>query len=283
MRKIEIKYHRPILGLTTHAVDVPSSWDELDASQLAQVAALLYSGEKDIYRFRILLLRILMRFKWYHLWLIGGERLIDLFPFISFIEEEITLRSNKITELKVKRGRYRRPIRFFGPIGDFETLTAEEWTEADEAYLDFSQTGDTAALDRMMAILFRERMKGMWPGHSQWANDYRIPFSEAHIRLRIPYMQKVPTATKLAVLLWWRGCRLEWESVFGRVFKNKSEGPESFGWQETILKLSGAEFGDLQHTQRTQMYKLMLKMEVTIKDEEYRKEQEDMAKRKSRI
>jgi hypothetical protein len=96
-------------------------------------------------------------------------------------------------------------------------------------------------------------------------------------------MERVPLAVKLAVLLWWKGCRREWEDVFERVFQAKGEGPESFGWQETLLKLSGSEFGDLNSTQRTYMYKLMLKMEITLKDEEYRKEQEDSMKRKSRM
>lgn len=277
MRRIEIKYHRPILGLTTYSVDVPTTWNELTPDQLCQVAALLYADNKDIHRFRIMLLRILMGLKWHHLWIIGSERLIDLFPFVDFIEKEITLTKNKIRELKIKG------IRLFGPIGDFETLTAEEWTQADEAYMDFNTTGNVDDLDRMMAILFRERMKGMWTGHSHWANDYRMHFSESRVNLRLAYIKKVPISTKLAVLLWWKGCRHEWESVFERVFKNKTEGPESFGWQETILKLSGAEFGDHKQTQHTQMYRLMLKMEVTIKDEEYRKEQEDMLTRKNRM
>lgn len=277
MKNIQIKYHRPILGQTTYSVDVPAIWNELTSEQLIRVAGLLFSRQTDPYRIKISLLQILMSFKWHHLQIIGGERLIDLFPFIDFISEEIRLTENKITELKL------RGIRFFGPIGDFSTLTGDEWTEADEAYIEFSQTQEESALNRMMAILFRPRQKGMWSGHSQWMNDYRVPYSEGTIKNRIPYMERVPLAVKLAVLLWWKGCRREWEEVFERVFQAKGEGPESFGWQETLLKLSGSEFGDLNSTQRTYMYKLMLKMEITLKDEEYRKEQEEAMKRKSRM
>ena len=277
MRKIEVKYHRPILGQTTYSVDVPATWNELSAEQLIRVAGLLFSEIKDIYRFRIELLRILMGFKWHHLLIIGGERLIDLFPFVKFIEDENTLTRNKIDQLKLKG------VRFFGPIGDFSRLRGEEWTEADEAYIEFSQSQDPDALDRFMAILFREKAKGQSPKNPGWKGDHRVPFSDAHIQTRIPYMQRVPMSVKLAVLLWWKGCRREWEEVFERVFQAKGEGPESFGWQETLLKLSGSEFGDLERTNNTYMYKLMLKMEITLKDEEYRKEQEDAMKRKSRI
>lgn len=276
MRNIQIKYHRPVLGSTTYAVDVPATWNELTTQQLIRVAGLLFSGPSDPYRLKIELLRILMGLKWHHLLVIGSERLIDLFPFVEFVESEIELTQNKIDDLKLSGTRY------FGPIGDFSTLSGEEWTEADEAYIEFSRTGDQASLDRMMAVLYRPWLKGMYPKNPAWMEDYRVPFSEGSVKNRLPIMATVPMPVKLAVLLWWKGCRREWESIFERVFKEKGEGPESFGWQETMLKLSGSEFGDLVHTQRTYMYKLMLKMEVALKDEEYRKEQEDAMRRKSR-
>lgn len=276
MRRIEVKYHRPILGATTYSVDVPATWNELSQDQLLRVADLLYLREVDIHRFRVELLRILLKLKWHHLMMLGGAYLIELFPFVKFIEEEITLNENKI--LEIDSGRFR----FFGPIGNFSTLKAEEWTAADEAYLEYESTKEPEHLDKMVAVLFRSREKGMWKGHSQWANDYRLPFNEYAVKARKSRFQQIDSRIKYAVLLWWKGCRREWEEVFERVFKNRSEGPESFGWEESIMKLSGAEFGDDSQTRNTYMYKLMLKMEVTLKDEEYRKEQEDAMKRKSR-
>jgi hypothetical protein len=268
MTSIEILYHQPLIGKSCHRVDVPTCWNELSPWQLEQVARLLYSNPDDVYKFRIELLRILLKLKWHHLLMLKGERLIDLFPFVSFIEKDISLTDNKMEAIKFKEGL------LYGPIGDFSTLTAEEWTEADQAYLDFSQTGSDDALNRFVAILFRERVENITPSHPDWKNDYRIPFHEAHVKPRIELFERVDKFWKLAVILWWKGCRSEWEEVFERVFREKAEGPESFGWQETILKLSGAEFGDFEKTQTTHMYKLMLKMEVTLKDEEYRKEQE---------
>jgi|GEM_PF-1897598 len=265
MVAIQITYPIWLLGQQKHKVSVPQSWNELTKDQLCRVAALLYSGKSDLNRIRIELLRILMRLKWHHLFLIGGDRLIDLFPYVAFIEKDITLTDNKVLSFAVDN------IRFFGPMRDFSTLTAEEWTDADEAYTDCHPSLNPEALDRFIAILFRERKKGMWQNHSKWSNDYRRPYQEHELRGRVRHIAKIPQPVKLAVLLWWKGCRREWEDVFERVFKSKEQqGPQSFGWQETILKLSGSEFGDLEKTQRTYMYKLMLKMEVTIKDEEYR-------------
>jgi hypothetical protein len=269
MVDLKIKYPLWLFGQQTHKCQVPASWNELTSVQLSRVAALLFSGQKDISFLRIKLLRVLMGLKWHHLFLIGGERLIDLFPFIKFIEEEISLTDNKVTFIDVDKNR------FFGPAGNFSTLSAEEWTDADEAYMDFRQSNETKDLDRLVATLYRKRVPGMWPRHPQWNGDYREPYNEYAVPWVTIAMAKVDINIKLAVFLWYQGCRREWEEIFERVFKAKEElGPQSFGWQETMLKLSGAEFGDLKKTQHTYMYKLMLKMEVTLKDEEYRKEQE---------
>ena len=253
---------------------MPTTWNELSEKQLIQVAGLLNSQLSSPYEFRIKAVQILAKLNLMQVFALG-ELLVDLYPFVEFLEKEIELTSNRIESIKAKRQR------FFGPIGNFETLTAGEWTEADEAYMDYSSNQNSDALNRLMAILYRDRQKGMWKGSSKWAGDYRIPYMEATVNTRIEAMQRVPIGTKLAVLLWWKGCRREWEQVFERVFKDKSEGPESFGWAETVLKLSGSEFGSEKETRTTPMYKLMLKMEVTLKDEEYRKEQEK-AHQKSR-
>ncbi len=274
MRLIELKYHRPILGATTYSVPVPTSWEELTPEQLLRVGHLLYARKLDIYRFRVELLRILVQLKWHHLMMLGGAYLVELFPFVSFIEENIDLRTQKIPEIKIGLTRY------FGPIGDFATLRAEEWTACDEAFLDFKESQDPTHLDKLVAILFRRRQKGMWTGHSQWAGDYREPYREHTVARRQEAFQKIDQRIRYATLIWWIGCRLEWEELFERVFKSKSEGPESFGWEETLMKLSGAEFGTDSETRSTHMYKLMLKMESSLKDDEYRREQERLTRRK---
>jgi hypothetical protein len=275
MIKLEIRF--PVLfGLTRRLrVNMPASWNELTRKQLIPLAGLLHSSPDSIYEFRIKALKVLTKLSLVQL--LGlGDRIIDLYPFLHFLESENELTQNKIESITI--GWFSGKT-LHGPIGAFETLTADEWTEADDAYIEFRRASSNAALDRFFAILFREAA----PDADQFKTDYRIPFQEGMEKHRLTLVQKIPRDIKLAVVLWWTGCRREWESVFERVFTAKGEGPESFGWQETLLKLSGAGFGDLGSTQRTYMYKLMLQMEVTLKDEEYRKQQEDAQKFKSRL
>lgn len=273
-RKLEILF--PVLfGLTRRLrVNLPATWNELTKDQLVPLAGLLHSKFASVYEFRIKALMALTKLNLIQM-LALGDRIIDLYPFIEFLEAENELTQNKIESVTI--GRWRKHI-LFGPIGNFETLTADEWTEADDAYLEFKREFTEGSLDRFMAILFRNPA----PDAHQIKRDFRVPYSEGSEKYRLPLIQKVPRNTKLAVILWWTGCRREWESVFERVFSAKGEGPESFGWQETILKLSGTVFGDHQDTQSTYMYKLMLQMEVTLKDEEYQKQKQAAMKCKSR-
>jgi hypothetical protein len=275
MRKLEIRFPIPF-GLTRHhSVNLPANWNELTRKQLIPLAGLLHSELTSVYEFRVKALMILAKLKLFQM-LALAERIIDLFPFISFLEKENELTQNKIEWVTVG---WFYGKKLHGPIGGFETLTADEWTEADDAYLEFLSESSDRALNRFFAILFREAA----PNTDQDERDYRIPYQEGSEKRRLPIVQKIPRNVKLAVVLWWTGCRREWEGVFERVFSAKGEGPESFGWQETILKLSGTVFGDHEVTQSTYMYKLMLQMEITMKDEEWRKQQEDAQRIKSRL
>ncbi len=271
MRKIEITYHRPILGAKTLVRYMPTSWNELSREQLITIAGLLHSG-KNIYEFRIEVLKCLLSLKWAHVFLLR-ERLVDLYPFIKFLEADNDLTENKIDTIAASG------LTLYGPIGNFETLTAAEWIDADSAYTDYLQTKDPKCLDKLVAVLFREKVKGVSLDALYYTGDYRTAYHDQAVKLRMRYLDKVDPRIKLAVLIWYQACRQEWEEVFERVFQGAKEDIENFGWQETIQKLSGSTFGSLQETERTAMYKLMLNMEITLKDEEIRKKHEKAQKR----
>lgn len=267
MVAFEITYPRKIIPDGHIIRQVPSSWNELTEEQLLHVCRLLYVDNGDIYRFRIAAIRYLLNLSWLETLMIR-DHLVDLFPYVAFLEEENTLTENKL--LKIQTGE----ITFYGPIGGFETLRADEWTEADQAFIDFSASKDIADLDRMLAILYREAIPGMNPGNPHWRKDFRQTFIEEQVELRQRIITEISAAHKFAVLTWYAGCRREWEAVFPRVFKQGKSDVESFGWQETIQKISGDTFGSLRETEDTYMYKLMLHMEITMKDEEERRKQE---------
>lgn len=267
MVAFDIRYPRKFIPDGHIAKKVPSSWNELTRKQLLYICRLLYVETGDIYRFRIAALRYLLGLSWFETLMIG-DFLPDLFPYVAFLEQENTLTDNKITTIKAKG------ITFHGPMGGFETLKAEEWTEADQAFIEFSRTKDEAELDRLIAILYREAIPDMGPTHPEWKKDLRQSYIEEQVELRQRIVTHISQPHKFAILTWYIGCRREWEDIFYRVFKEGKSDVESFGWQETIQKISGGTFGSLRETELTTMYKVMLHMEITMKDETERKKQE---------
>ncbi|AWW32447.1 hypothetical protein DN752_21130 [Echinicola strongylocentroti] len=268
MTTIEIKYPFLKYFTWTHRVKLPGSWNELSRKQLITVAGLLHDDHNSIHHFRVKVLKALLKLSHLQVMMIGAAYFVELWKYIPFLEEGNELTDNKVLTIKTPAGK------LYGPVGNFETLTAKEWTEADEAFLDFHQTKQMADLDRLVAILYRPKKKGLKPDSPDFENDYRIPFNEFQVPKRSFALKTIHPDIKLAVLVWYQGCRMEWEAVFERVFKGAQSERENFGWQETIQKLSGEAFGDHKETENTSMYKLMLNMEITLKDEEHRKEME---------
>lgn len=270
---MEIKYYGWFGRQKSIKVDIPTCWNEMSADQVAKICKLLYLQKIDIYRFRILSIQTLFGFSWLKMMLIK-DRMVDLYQFIRFLEEENNLTKNPFVIVKANG------IKFYGPIGDFSTLKAEEWTEADTAFMDFMASENQEDLDRFISILYREQFYNMNPDHPEWAGDYRMPFNEHTVPLRMMHLSKLDAGIKFGILTWYRACRQEWENLFERVFQSNGQNLENFGWPETIQKLSGSTFGDMAKTMDTYMYRLMLNMEITIKDEEVRKEQERIHKLK---
>lgn len=273
MKGIEIKYHG-IFGGKTIKRSIPENWNEMSQKQVKRICQLLYAPKMDIYRFRILAVKHIFSLSWLQILMIR-ERLVDLFQFVKFIEDANLLTRNPYPSIKIGF------IKLYGPLGDFSTLKAEEWTEADTAFMEYNQSREDKDLDRFLAVLYRPRQKDMGPDHPKWQGDYRLPYNEHTVNYRAKILAKLDKSVKTVIVTWYMACRTEWETVFERVFRESGEmGMENFGWQETVQKLSGSTFGDLETTMGNYMYRLMLNMEITLKDEEIRKEQERINKMK---
>lgn len=240
----------------------PSSWNELTSDQLIRLAAVLYGGEQDLDKLKIKITKTLFGLKWYQIFLMSPAQLAYLNTYFNFI-----LEGNELTENKfpVLRSGFKK---FYGPIGDFSTLKGKEWTDAANAFREYCQTGEDKSLDLLIAILWRPRNKKADQKREDWNEDFRIPYNQFTAERRAKSFAKMDRRIKLAILIWFRGCWHEWEKTFGRVFTATEEEVENYGWTETMQKLTGTTFGSLSETEESLMWKLLLKMEIDLKDQE---------------
>ncbi|WP_460503741.1 hypothetical protein, partial [Hymenobacter agri] len=86
----------------------------------------------------------------------------------------------------------------------------------------------------------------------------------------------LPLLEKLAVLTWYRGCRLELERDYPRVFTpdNEAKASESTdGWAHVAREMSGPTFGTLEQTERQLVRDVLAKMEDDARQAEALREQ----------
>ena len=241
------------------------SWNELSSKQLLRLVKVLYSGEEDKEKLKIRITKALFSLSWYHIFLMSPFQLSYLNSFFSFILDKNELTENKFPSLRIGFSK------FYGPLGDFSNLKADEWTDAAEAFRSYIRTNDVKQLDLMIAILWRPKNAEADPEREDWFGDYRIPYNPFTAEARAKKIAKLDFAVKLAILIWFRGCWEDWEQTFPRLFSSNEEHAESFGWMETLQKLSGPTFGSIKETKSTWMWNLLLKMEIDLKDAEIQK------------
>lgn len=253
-------------GGRTLNLAAPDEFNKLSAKQIIALTDLIFS-DRDMITKKTMATKILYGIKWYQwLWFTPAQRAY-LNTFCTWVfDGDHWPTDNKL--LKLRTDMFSKPL--YGPLGGFETLSAEEWTSADMAYTSFIETSEMEHLDNMIAILWRPRDKKTNENAADFKNDYRIPFNTHTVDRRVKTISKLPLKVKLAVLLWYKGCRQEWETIFDKVFSGGTqEAVENYGWLETIQKVSGTKFGSHNETSQTYMYKILLNMQIEIKDHEY--------------
>lgn len=246
---------------------VAEGWNELSVKQLKRVVRLINSEIKDEYELKVRLVKVLFQFNWRQMLLLRGEsRIVDLYPYLDFILQGNDLTINKF--MKIKLAWFLKTL--YGPEGDFRTLKAHEWTDADTAFMNFMQDRDMRHLDQLVSILWRPKNKLKSKKSEDWDGDLRVNYNPVVSTLRASLMRFVSPSVKLSILQWYMASRNDLEEMFKRVFTGGSkENVESFGWSETIQKVSGSTFGTVNETRGTLMWEVLLHMETQLKDHEY--------------
>lgn len=261
--QIKIPTH---FGLRKLNFKAPDNFNALTKAQLLKVVRLIFSDAPDIDK-KIAATKHLYGLKWWHLFLFTPAQMAYMNTFCSWLfDGDHRLTENKID--KISTGLFKKNL--YGPMGDFETLKGSEWTDADSAYMSFLETTEEENLDNLIAILWRPRNKAINPKSESFKKDIRIPYNPHTVERRAKQVSKIDSSIKYAILLWYRGCRMDWEDMFEKVFKGGTkEQVENYGWTETIQKVSGKLFGNLNDTEDTYMYKILLNMQIEIKDHDY--------------
>ncbi len=277
---------------------VPEKWDELSGKQVERIALIFYSKEFSAYLkecrnptdpspegmitgyvFKIKLLWILLGIRDWGLgiggWWLGyllrykvdDGQMADLVKLTDFLFGEnkllkcpvksITNYELRITGLTIPVGR-----RYYGPEDELGNLSFGEFVFADDSFMKIMGDEEWEMYDdlnELVAVLYRKKSGQYDPKSVSFNGDIREEFNKNLIDDRAEVVAHWSLGKRLAVLLWYQGCRKNICGRFPHIF-TKKEG-QNFGWFGVLAELSDNKPYLLEQTARTPMMDVLAMLE----------------------
>jgi hypothetical protein len=244
---------------------VPATWNELSRPLLLRVLAVLYGPNADVQQLRIKLLAVLLQVPLALVVLhVTPVQVVQIQWLTNFLLEELTLTAQLLPWLKRPGWRHWLGRRWWGPRESLRNVSFAEFIFADAYFVAYARSQEPAHLDQLVAVLYRPQRADYDPTAVSFLGDRREDFNEHLVPARARCFAALDMTEKLAVLTWYRGCRLQLERDYPLVFE-APEGvdvdPTGGGWGQVLRELSGQAFGTLQETKQQPIRLVLAKLQ----------------------
>lgn len=208
----------------THlALQVPGTWNELSPRQLIIATRLLASLSHDPVKLRV---RAVLAFNGLKNQLkptVGGicflQRGRTSYPIPVDILQQAADRLTFLTsESTLTRQLLPRIAGMLGPDSGLANLTFLEFEESEKHFTDYSLNQRPESLNALLATLYRKIDKSAKPDSPDFSGDQRTKFNPFIVPRNAKNFVRVDAAIKLAVYLFYAGCRNNLVRTFPRVF-----------------------------------------------------------------
>jgi hypothetical protein len=238
---------------------IPENYNELTGDQLIKLAPLLKSTEPDALLLSLKVLQVLMNKStaaFYFLSLDLRERALQ---YAQWVFEKNTLTKQILPSIDG----------YYGPKSNFDNLTLDEYHCAEIFYSEFLSSADAAALDKLVAVLYRKPKKD-YDELRDPDGDIRMPFNEHEIDYWAHFISYWPSDTKEAVLLWYDGCRQHLIALYNTVFtppKDEAPAEDNRGMFGVMRQIAdGSKYGQFEQVKKLNIHTALLEMEELIKE-----------------
>lgn len=241
---------------------LPSEWNELSQKQLITLADIKHN-EKDPVEQLIKALHVLSGMGTMKFLFLPKDVIVNASEHIKWVFEENTLTTQLIPEWS----------NFFGPDSHFDNLQMHEFNHAEMAYQELVITEQPEYLDRLVAILYRQGK----PNYDHERNpdaDHRIPFKYGDITWHMGIVARWPEKVKLAILLWYDGCRMELISAYPQIFKKSEAKDQNLyeGLFNLMHSVAGEKYGTFDEVENSYVHKILMALNIMLDEiEEQRK------------
>ena len=173
--------------------------------------------------------------------------LIDEMKCIDFLLDDSNLTINHFPTLNEN---------LVGTENDFASLTAEEFLWAERFYLEYKTTKEIAKLDAMIACLYKSKNK----------KNQLLPFEVKRISVLEKYIAKVELNQKIAILLFFEGCRNEFPICYPYVYAGK-KSDDAGEFKEVLLQVAkDGPFGHFDNVLKTNIHLLFSELNRVAKE-----------------
>lgn len=262
--------------INSKAKQVASTWDELGPVQVKRLMPTLYHRYTDLNQQRVEVLEILLGLSRPFSLRLTPVQWLEIFWLADFLlNQPVTLTTQLLP--RVRPGRW--PIAwYYGPDDALSNLSFLEFAFADAYFMAYAQIGEEKWLNLLIGTLYRPQCTRYRPRATDYNGDRRQAFNEHLIELHTARLAKLPSAIKLLIFTWYRGCRHALEQRYQLVFTPSSQEQvrsHADGWAYVLREMSGQAFGNFDETGKQYIDIVLSKMNDDIaRAEELRRQQE---------
>lgn len=202
------------------SIPLPNTWHELTKQQLLAVAEILPAA--DPYTRKIERLCALL-----HACAPKQQLVIDwedAEQITKFLFEEVGLTVNKFPKIG----------QWHGPADRLKNLSFAEFISADTACMNYVETQEPKHLNKLVAILYRKKRKGLKLDDPEFNGDVREAFNSHTVAFRMEKMRKISQREKLVVLFFFVGCKSHFAKRFPHIFKKGGDGNGNSTWMHAL-------------------------------------------------
>ena len=244
--------------------NLPENWNELTGKQLCAIAPYLFMKEIDLQQRSVIACKLLQldyRVLKSANDFLSLELINKILPLVSWMFEDITLTAQLLPVIDIpKHFMFFGSTKLYGPTANFNNLCIAEFSDTEFCLTEYQKTKEEKWLNLFIAILYRPKQKGIDTAAANYAGDIRQAYN-FHLNDFIAVMvSKLDTNLKMAIMLWYLGCRAELVKDYKFLFSdgNKKATAEGGSWTDVIHGLAGPKFGTVEQTMSANL-KVVLK------------------------
>lgn len=241
---------------------LPANWDELSRAQLLAIMPLLFRPLAPV-ALKAQLLRVLLAIPaglWRQL---TNFQVADLLHLVRWLTEPSRLTRQRLPLLGPVYARLAGPGDWLAGVSVWEFANAENYLRS------WTETQKEAALNALVAVLYRPRrafhwLRGLSPA---FTGDHRQAFNGKTVAARAARVARLPLAQRQAVLLYYLGCRAALESAYPHLFSgDTANGKDANPWLTLIGRLPNDKFGDVEAIGKRPLHTVLLFTNQFIRD-----------------